>query len=137
ATAETREPTTASVTAVTREPTTAQAREALGTSDAAVDEHVGQVAEGDGPIQEELGSDSNETAHRGCGSARTSAETSGRERDVADDTGPHEHADECCVRAPMLPANDWEAVEEARADAMVDMARAYLKLRPQTLGSGY
>jgi hypothetical protein len=139
-TAVTREPTTADVTAVTREPTTVQVREAPGTSDPPVGEHEGQVADGDGPIQEDLGSDSDETAHRGCGSARTSAETSGRERDVRDDhvsAEPHDHADECCARAPVLPANDWEALEEARADAMVDLARAYLKLRPQTLGSGY
>jgi hypothetical protein len=139
-TAETREPTTVDVTAVTREPTTAQVREAPGTTDAPVGEHEGQASDGDGPLQAELGRGSDETAERGCGSARTSAETSDRERDVRDDhvsTEPHEHADECCVRAPALPANDWEALEEARADAMVDLARAYLKLRPQTLGSGY
>jgi hypothetical protein len=49
----------------------------------------------------------------------------------------HAHADGCCAGAPMLPANDGQEQEEARADAMVDLARAYLRTRPRTLGSGY
>ncbi|MFO7568087.1 MAG: DUF222 domain-containing protein [Enhygromyxa sp.] len=35
------------------------------------------------------------------------------------------------------PANDDPTLEERRADAMVDLARAYLKHRPRTLGSPY
>jgi hypothetical protein len=38
--------------------------------------------------------------------------------------------------APTL-ANDSEAPEQRRADAIVSVARAYLKHRPRTLGSGY
>jgi hypothetical protein len=34
-------------------------------------------------------------------------------------------------------ANDSEALELRRADAILDVARAYLQLRPRTLGSGY
>jgi hypothetical protein len=49
----------------------------------------------------------------------------------------HDHAGGCCGGAPMLPANDGQELEEARADAMVDVARAYLRTRPRTLGSGY
>src|SRR5690606_16798079 len=33
------------------------------------------------------------------------------------------------------PANDDPTLEERRADAIVDLARAYLKHRPRTLGS--
>jgi hypothetical protein len=49
----------------------------------------------------------------------------------------HAHGDGCCAGAPMLPANDGQEQEEARADAIVDVARAYLRARPRTLGSGY
>jgi hypothetical protein len=51
--------------------------------------------------------------------------------------GGHDHVDGCCAGAPILPANDGERREEARADAMVDLARAYLRTRSRTLGSGY
>jgi hypothetical protein len=63
-----------------------------------------------------------------------------REPDVGNDLASTDrgvHDDGCCAGAPVLPANDGEAQEEARADAMVEMARAYLRLRPRTLGSGY
>jgi hypothetical protein len=36
-----------------------------------------------------------------------------------------------------MAANDGEALEHRRADAIVDVARAYLQHRPRTLGSGY
>jgi hypothetical protein len=55
----------------------------------------------------------------------------------ADSKTGHAHGDGCCAGAPMLPANDGQAQEEARADAIVDVARAYLRARPRTLGSGY
>jgi hypothetical protein len=35
------------------------------------------------------------------------------------------------------PANDNQQLEDRRADAVVDVARAYLQHRPRTLGSGY
>jgi hypothetical protein len=35
------------------------------------------------------------------------------------------------------PANDNQDLEDRRADAVVDVARAYLQHRPRTLGSGY
>ncbi|MFO7564704.1 MAG: DUF222 domain-containing protein [Enhygromyxa sp.] len=38
---------------------------------------------------------------------------------------------------PPPPANDDPTLEERRADAIVDLARAYLKHRPRTLGSPY
>jgi hypothetical protein len=39
--------------------------------------------------------------------------------------------------AEAQPRESGEAVEERRADAVVDVARAYLQHRPRTLGSGY
>jgi hypothetical protein len=47
------------------------------------------------------------------------------------------HTGGCCAGVTMLPANDGQEQEEARADAMVNVARAYLRTRPRTLGSGY
>jgi hypothetical protein len=44
---------------------------------------------------------------------------------------------DACAHGPVLPANDGAEHEEARADAMVNLARAYLRGRPRTLGSGY
>jgi hypothetical protein len=41
------------------------------------------------------------------------------------------------VEARPESANDAEELEERRADAMVDVARAYLQHQPRTLGSGY
>jgi hypothetical protein len=41
------------------------------------------------------------------------------------------------VEARPESANDAEELEERRADAIVDVARAYLQHQPRTLGSGY
>jgi hypothetical protein len=51
-------------------------------------------------------------------------------------TAPAETSGPPAARAPAQRERS-EAVEERRADAVVDVARAYLQHRPRTLGSGY
>jgi hypothetical protein len=46
-------------------------------------------------------------------------------------------ADASAEARPVAPANDGEELEHRRADAIVDIARAYLQHQPRTLGSGY
>ena len=60
----------------------------------------------------------------------------GGKKEAAEAKRAHQH-DGCCAGAPVMPANDGGDQEEARADAMVNVARAYLRMHPQTLGSGY
>jgi hypothetical protein len=58
----------------------------------------------------------------------------------ATDTPPAPAAAQASAEAQPRPANRRESgenVEERRADAVVDVARAYLQHRPRTLGSGY
>jgi hypothetical protein len=56
------------------------------------------------------------------------------------DTASASAATQASAEAQPRPSNhreSGEGVEERRADAMVDVARAYLQHRPRTLGSGY
>jgi hypothetical protein len=53
----------------------------------------------------------------------------------ASDTPPAQVATQASAEAQ--PRESGEAIEERRADAVVDVARAYLQHRPRTLGSAY
>jgi hypothetical protein len=64
--------------------------------------------------------------------------------DGLSDTAPASDASQASAEASASPvastpvlANDNETPEQQRADAIVNVARAYLKHRPRTLGSGY
>jgi hypothetical protein len=53
------------------------------------------------------------------------------------DQASAEAVTEAPAEARPAPANDPEEVQERRADAVVDVARAYLQHQPRTLGSAY
>jgi hypothetical protein len=81
-----------------------------------------------------------ETSERAAESASGPSRVTAETRDGADvpagvptseptSEGSHDHTDGCCAGAPILPANDGERREEARADAMVDLIARALWIR--------
>jgi hypothetical protein len=66
-----------------------------------------------------------------------SAMNSALEQAPAEASAPAEQAPAGVSMAPQCPDRQRLELEEQRADAVVDLARAYLQERPRTLGSGY
>jgi hypothetical protein len=69
--------------------------------------------------------------------AMQSAMDQGRDEAPAEASSPSTAPAATQASAEAQPRESGEGVEERRADAVVDVARAYLQHRPRTLGSGY
>jgi hypothetical protein len=92
------------------------------------------AAQATASAQQQDSAEASEPSHPG---AESTPDAEAATEDSAESSGAPLRAACSAGSCSFESANDGKEHEERRADAMVDVARAYLRYRPRTLGSGY